>query len=70
MHTSHPNKALQQDFPVFLSVVSPVYRAEGLVGKLVDEIRAALEPLGISYEIILVEDASPDKSWDAICECC
>lgn len=70
MHTSHPNKAIQQNGPISLSVVSPVYRAEGLVGKLVAEIRAALEPLGISYEIILVEDASPDKSWEAICECC
>jgi dolichol-phosphate mannosyltransferase len=70
MHTSLPNKALQQDGSIFLSVVSPVYRAEGLVGKLVDEIRATLAPLSISFEIILVEDASPDKSWDAICECC
>lgn len=70
MHTSHPNKAIQQNGLISLSVVSPVYRAEGLVGKLVAEIRAALEPLGISYEIILVEDASPDKSWEAICECC
>lgn len=70
MHILHPNKAIQQNGPISLSVVSPVYRAEGLVGKLVAEIRAALEPLGISYEIILVEDASPDKSWEAICECC
>lgn len=70
MHASHPNKAIQQNDPISLSVVSPVYRAEGLVGKLVAEIRATLEPLGISYEIILVEDASPDKSWEAICECC
>ena len=70
MITSHPNRPVNSNAPISLSVVSPVYRAEGLVGKLVAEIRAALEPLGISYEIILVEDASPDKSWDAICECC
>lgn len=70
MHTSHSNKASQQDGIISLSVVSPVYRAECLVGKLVAEIRAALEPLQISFEIILVEDASPDKSWEAIRECC
>jgi dolichol-phosphate mannosyltransferase len=70
MLTSYPNKQTAQDAPVFLSIVSPVYRAERLVGKLVGEIREALEPLGISFEIILVEDASPDKSWESICECC
>jgi len=70
MFTPNPNKPTHPESPVFLSVVSPVYRAECLVGKLVAEIRAALEPLGISFEIILVEDASPDKSWEAICECC
>ena len=70
MLTSYPNKQTGQDAPVFLSIVSPVYRAERLVGKLAGEIREALEPLGISFEIILVEDASPDKSWKSICECC
>jgi dolichol-phosphate mannosyltransferase len=51
------------DYPVTLSVVSPVYRAEDLVELLVDRIRGALDPLGLSYEIILVEDGSKDRSW-------
>jgi len=55
---------------VYLTIVSPVYRAEGLVQKLVEEIKSVLTPLGVSHEIILVEDASPDKSWDAICKTC
>jgi len=55
---------------VFLSIVSPVYRAEELVEILVDKILTQIKPLGISYEVILVEDASPDKSWEVICECC
>lgn len=55
---------------MYLTIVSPVYRAEGLVQKLVEEIKLVLTPLGVSYEIILVEDASPDKSWDAICKSC
>lgn len=49
-----------------VSVVSPVYQAEHLVGRLVDEIELAMRPLGIEYEIILVEDGSLDHSWDAI----
>lgn len=53
-----------------MSIVSPVYRAEELVERLVNEILTTIKPLGISYEILLVEDASPDKSWEAICECC
>lgn len=70
MFSVHQNKTTRQDALLFLSVVSPVYRAESLVEKLVDEIRTALEPLGIAFEIILVEDGSPDKSWESICKCC
>lgn len=64
------SKKFIADGMVFLTVVSPVYRAERLVGQLVDEIRSVVEPLGISYEIVLVEDASPDRSWEAVCDCC
>ena len=51
----------QQD--IKLSIVSPVYRAEMLVEMLVDRIRQAVIPMQCSYEIILVEDGSPDQSW-------
>ena len=50
---------------VLLSVVSPVYRAEATVGELVRRLVAALDPLG-SFEIILVDDRSPDASWACI----
>ena len=53
-----------------LSIVSPVYLAEKLVGSLITEIRAAIQPLGIVYEIILVEDDGPDDSWLAILKAC
>src|SRR3954462_12979955 len=49
-----------------ISVVSPVYRAERLVAPLVSRLRKALETLSLSYEIILVEDCSPDRSWEAV----
>lgn len=49
-----------------LSIVSPVYRSAPLIPRLVAEITAAAEPLGVPYEIVLVDDASPDESWAAI----
>jgi dolichol-phosphate mannosyltransferase len=55
---------------VDVSIVSPVYRAERLVKKLVQELGSVFGSLGLSYEIILVEDSSPDGSWDVIKEVC
>ena len=49
-----------------ISIVSPVYRAEKIVGKLVDEIRLHLSLLNCTYEIILVDDRSPDNSWEVM----
>lgn len=48
------------------SIVSPVYKAEMLVDNLVNRIREAVSKLTNDYEIILVEDCSPDNSWDKI----
>ncbi|GAC1381671.1 MAG: glycosyltransferase family 2 protein [Hymenobacter sp.] len=52
--------------PVLFSVVSPVYRANGMVAELVQRIRTSLEPITPHFEIILVDDCSPDDSWDLI----
>lgn len=53
-----------------ISIVSPVYRAEPIVDKLVERIVASVSQLTSSYEIILVEDCGPDKSWKKILENC
>ena len=50
----------------FISVVSPVYKAENIVPVLVDRLETTLKQLTSNYEIILIEDASPDNSWEAI----
>ena len=50
----------------FLSIVSPVYRAEKIVGKLVFEIQKTMILMNVDYEIILVDDRSPDNSWSAM----
>lgn len=49
-----------------ISVVSPVYQAEACVAELCRRLRAAIAPLTESFEIILIEDRSPDNSWAAI----
>ncbi|MDF1672020.1 MAG: glycosyltransferase family 2 protein [Vicingaceae bacterium] len=53
-----------------ISIVSPVYRAEPIVDKLVERIVASVSKLTSSYEIILVEDGGNDGSWQKIKENC
>lgn len=53
-----------------ISIVSPVYRAEKIVDKLVNEIVKHVSNITDNYEIILIEDGSPDNSWLAITENC
>ena len=52
--------------PIKISVVSPVYRGEKMVSELVRRNVEALTSITDDYEIILVNDASPDNSWAAI----
>ena len=54
--------------PVLLSVVSPVYGTETIVAELVQRIVAELETISPHFEIILVDDRSPDNSWRRIQE--
>ena len=46
-----------------LSVVAPCYNEQGNLIPLVTAIREALEPLKISYEIVIADDCSRDDSW-------
>ena len=41
-----------------------------MLEELVQRIHAAIKPLTTNYEIILVNDCSPDLSWDKIVEIC
>lgn len=53
-----------------LSIVSPVYHGEKMLNELVQRIHAAIKELTDDYEIILVNDCSPDLSWQKITEIC
>jgi glycosyltransferase involved in cell wall biosynthesis len=48
--------------PVDLSIVVPVYNEEGSLPLLWPEIRDALAPTGLHYEVIFVDDGSRDRS--------
>lgn len=50
----------------FISIVSPVYRAEKILPELVKRIKQSLEKITDAYEIILVDDGGPDNSWGVI----
>jgi len=52
--------------PVTLSVVAPCHNeAENLI-PFVTAIQAALEPLKVTYEIVLTDDRSTDKTWEIL----
>lgn len=53
-----------------LSVVSPVYHGENMLEELVARISKAVASLTSDYEIILVNDCSPDASWEEIKTLC
>ncbi len=57
---------MNQSSEILISIVSPVYRAEGMISELVERIQNAVKTITDDYEIILIEDGSPDKSWDEI----
>lgn len=46
-----------------ISIVSPVYRAEQILPVLISEIERVMKLINQDYEIILVDDRSPDYSW-------
>jgi undecaprenyl-phosphate 4-deoxy-4-formamido-L-arabinose transferase len=53
-----------------LSVVVPVYRSEACLEALIAAISDALDPTGREYEVVLVNDYSPDDSWSIIQALC
>jgi len=49
-----------------VSVVVPVYRSENCLDRLVEAISESFRASGREHEIVLVNDGSPDRSWDRI----
>ncbi len=53
-----------------ISVVSPVYRAEAILETFVERVVDVVTGITQDYEIILVDDGSPDQSWEKIKAIC
>lgn len=51
-----------------LSVVIPVYRSSATLCSLFDRLCAVLDRLRMTYEIVFVDDGSPDDSWQVVCQ--
>ena len=49
-----------------LSVVLPAYNEELIVGKTCRVLNEILSEAGISYELVVVDDGSKDKTWEEI----
>jgi len=53
-----------------ISIVIPEYKGAGMIPELLRRIRESVSPITENYEVILVNDASPDATWTAICAAC
>lgn len=53
-----------------LSIVSPIYKGEKMLDELVRRITMSVTTIMDEYEIILVNDQSPDDSWNVIKRIC
>ncbi len=53
-----------------LSIVIPLFNEEESLNPLANEIRKALKPLNIAFEVIFVDDGSKDKSLKIIKDLC
>lgn len=57
---------MMEEINPVISFVSPVYMVEKIVDKLVVEIQKVMITIDQPYEIILVDDRSPDNSWEVM----
>ena len=53
-----------------LTIVSPVYRSDAIVPEFVRRTCEAARQVSEQFELLLVEDGSPDNSWAAIVDEC
>jgi polyisoprenyl-phosphate glycosyltransferase len=51
-----------------ISVVAPAYRCAECIPELCRRLTAVLEGIDPNFEIVIVNDASPDRDWEVIQE--
>ncbi len=52
--------------PVELSIVVPCHNEQDNLPLLVRRVGEVLDPIGVSYEIVVTDDASTDRSWEVL----
>lgn len=50
----------------YISIVIPVYKAEGCLDELYSRLKISLETITDDFEIVMVEDCGGDRSWPMI----
>lgn len=55
-------------YPYDISVVVPLFNEEESLPELVRWIKRVMHAHEFSYEVILVDDGSTDRSWDVVCD--
>ena len=53
-----------------ISVISPEYKGAKVVKELVERVSASLDTITENFEIILINDSSPDNTWEEIIKVC
>ena len=61
-----PRESDSDSSEITLSVVAPAHNEQDNIDPLIAEVEAALDPLGIDYEFIVVDDGSTDSTRAAI----
>ena len=52
--------------PPLLSIVMPVFREGAQLASFLSEVRSAAQQCNLPYELLLVDDGSPDDTWQVI----
>lgn len=66
MHRVRESSREAQFAPRRISVVAPVYCSEAILPELVRRLERVLDAIAENFELVLVNDCSPDRSWDVI----
>src|SRR5262245_12816448 len=51
-----------------VSVLMPLYCEGSHISTVLAQVHEALATTAVDYEIILVDDGSPDNTWEVVCE--
>lgn len=64
VRSKHRKTGRKEDVAIQLSLVVPTYNERDNIDRLITSVAEAMGPSGISYELIIVDDNSPDRTAD------